>query len=102
MIKIQDILCIHIFLLFIFYILGGIVGGLFLLNRQKWLLWKAAIYWALFIGVMSLLSGLNFLSLSWLGYDTAISTQNFMMKNILFSIINLTSFVLPVNTDYFK
>ena len=81
--------------LFIFYILGGIVVGLFLLNKERWLLWKTAIYWALFISILSVVSGLNYMPLSWLGYDTAVSSQNFIMQNIIFSLINgIVDFIL--------
>ena len=74
------------------YIIGGIVIGLFLLNRQGWLIWKPAITWALFISVLMFFSGLNFFPLSWLSYDTAVSSNNFIVQNILFSIINTVVF----------
>ncbi len=81
--------------MFIFYVFGGIIVGLFILNRERWLLWKTAIYWALFVSVLTLVSGLNYLSLSWLGYDTAISSQNFIIQNITMSFIGaIADFVL--------
>ena len=80
--------------LYILYFLGGVVGGLFILNRQRWLLWKTGIYWGIFIASVMLLSGLNFLPLSWLSYDTAVSVQNFMLQNILFSLINFIVMVV--------
>ena len=77
------------------YILGGIVFGLFILNRQRWIVWKPAIYWALIVSVITTISGFNFLPLSWLSYNTAISSQSFMMQIILFSLINgIADFVL--------
>ena len=83
--------------LMIFYILGGIICGLFILNREKWLLWKKAIYWAIFISVFQVLSGLNFLPLSWLGYNTAVSTGNFLLQNLIFALISgLIDFILLV------
>ena len=76
----------------IFYVLGGIVLGLFLLNRERWLIWKQAIYWALFISILMFFSGVNFFPLSWLNYDTALSTNNFILQNFLFSLINTVIF----------
>ena len=76
----------------LFYIIGGIIIGLFLLNRERWLIWKPSIIWALFISVLMFVSGLNFFPLSWLGYDTAVSLNNFVIQNILFSIINTVVF----------
>tara|TARA_Y100001970_G_scaffold42776_1_gene53242 strand:- start:11366 stop:14746 length:3381 start_codon:yes stop_codon:yes gene_type:complete len=81
--------------LFIFYILGGIIVGLFILNRERWLLWKTAIYWALFVSVLTVISGLNYMSLSWLSYDTAVSTQNFVMQMLVPSLIGgIVDFIL--------
>ena len=81
----------------IFYVLGGIVAGLFILNRGKWLLWSTAIKSAAVVSVVYMLVQLNFLPLSWLNYDTAISTQNFMMQNIVLSILSFAiDFSIPV------
>ena len=86
--------------LYILYFLGGVVGGLFILNRQRWLLWKTGIYWGIFIASVMLLSGLNFLPLSWLSYDTAVSVQNFMLQNILFSLINFIVMVIYLTLSF--
>jgi membrane protease YdiL (CAAX protease family) len=81
--------------LFIFYVLGGIIVGLFVLNRERWLLWKTAIYWALFVSILTVISGLNYMPLSWLGYDTAVSPQNFIMQMLVPSLIGgIIDFIL--------
>ena len=74
--------------MFIFYVLGGIIVGMFILNREKYLLWKTAIFWALFVAIVTLLSGLNYMPLIWLNYDTAISTQNFILQNSVMSLLS--------------
>ena len=74
--------------MFIFYVLGGIIVGMFILNREKYLLWKTAIFWALFVAIVTLLSGLNYMPLIWLNYDTAITTQNFILQNSVMSLLS--------------
>ena len=91
----NTIASISTYAMIIFYVFGGIIIGLFVLNRERWLLWKSAVYWALFVSVLTLVSGLNYMPLSWLGYDTAVSTQNFIIQNIVISLINgIADFVL--------
>jgi len=86
--------------MFLLYVIGGIIGGLFLLNRKRWLLWKSAIYWAIIIAVIMVLSTLNYLPLAWLGYDTAVSAENFIMQKILFSVINLLIMIIYLTLSF--
>ncbi len=65
------------------YVIGGCIIGLFLLMRQNWVLWRAPLFIGLFIGLMMTLETVNSLPLAWMNYDTALSTQNFMMQQVL-------------------
>ena len=79
---------ISTYALVLFYVLGGIIVGLFFLNKERWIIWRPAVYWALFVSVITMISGLNFLPLSWLSYDTAISSTTYLAQIIIFTLIN--------------
>ncbi len=66
----------------IVYILGSIVG-LFFLLRQGWALWRTARYWGLFVAALQALAALNQLPLSWMGYDTAVTTTAHIVDQLL-------------------
>ncbi|MCA9742141.1 CPBP family intramembrane metalloprotease [candidate division KSB1 bacterium] len=70
------------------YILGGCIIGLFFLLRQRWVQWRRAVHWGLFIAALQFLAGLNQLPLSWMMYDTALSTQTFLLQQIAASLAN--------------
>ncbi|MDP8240226.1 MAG: CPBP family glutamic-type intramembrane protease [Candidatus Hatepunaea meridiana] len=74
------------------YGLGGILIGLFLLMRKRWVLWRKPIYWGFFIAFLQVLVGINHLPLTWMYYDTALSTQGYLLQQIvglLFTFIGL-------------
>ena len=89
-------ICSFIFIILYFFI--AVIGGLFVLNRQRWLIWKTGIYWAIFISILMFLVQMNFLPLSWLTYETAESSQTFVIKQILmalaFSIVSISYLTL--------
>ncbi|PWB70861.1 MAG: hypothetical protein C3F15_13370 [Holophagae bacterium] len=71
----------------VLYVIGGCVIGLFLLLRKRWVLWKQALWWGLFIAGLQALNVLNQWPLAWMGYDTAISATNFALEQILQALL---------------
>ncbi len=65
------------------YILGGCVIGLFLLLRQRWVLWRKPLFWGLFIAFLQVLSSINDWPLAWMNYDTALSARGFVLQQIV-------------------
>jgi hypothetical protein len=65
------------------YILGGCAVGLFFLLRQRWILWRTPLFWGVFIALLQLLAGINQWPLLWMSYDTAISSQGFVLQQVL-------------------
>src|SRR5439155_11536712 len=57
--------------MFLFYILGCCGIGLFFMIRRRWVLWRQAAFWAVFIGLLMGLNQFNSWPLLWMGYDTA-------------------------------
>tara|TARA_Y100000590_G_scaffold148148_2_gene170229 strand:- start:5971 stop:9339 length:3369 start_codon:yes stop_codon:yes gene_type:complete len=70
------------------YGLGGIVLGIFFLLRQRWILWKSALIWGVFIALVQTLSEINFLPLMWMEYDTSITERSFILQVIIGSLAN--------------
>ena len=64
----------------VLYGVGGIVIGLFVLLRQRWVLWRPALTWGLIVAGLQVLSTLNEWPLAWLRYDTALSTTSFLVQ----------------------
>ena len=62
------------------YGLGGIVFGLFVLLRQRWVLWRPALTWGVVVAGLQVLATLNEWPLAWLQYDTALSTTTFLVQ----------------------
>lgn len=70
------------FAIAILYFAGGCVAGLFFLMRERWVIWKPAVKWAVFIGALQALVVLNQWPLLWMGYDTAISQTTFALQQV--------------------
>jgi len=67
--------------LLIFVLLGAGVGTALLL-RAGWVQWRAALAWGVVTAVLFGLNAVNALPLSWMGYDTAVSSGTFVLRNI--------------------
>lgn len=67
----------------IFYIIGGCIVGLFLLLRQRWVIWRKPLLWGLFVAFVQVLAQINQWPLAWMSYDTALSTQGFLLQQIM-------------------
>ncbi len=79
----------------IFYGLGGIILGIFLLLRNHWLLWRKAVMWAFIVAFLGFLARFNFLPLSWNWYDTAITKNAFLFHQIIQALLSfLGDFIL--------
>lgn len=65
------------------YLIGGCIIGLFLLLRERWVIWKKPLFWGLLIAFLQFLVGINQLPLSWMGYDTAVSASGFLLQQII-------------------
>jgi hypothetical protein len=78
-----------LFAIAILYMAGGCVVGLFFLLKERWVVWKPALKWALFIAFLQALVVLNQWPLLWMGYDTAISSTTFALQQIAVALAQL-------------
>ncbi len=72
----------------VLYVLGGCVIGLFLLLGRHWVIWRKPLLWGLFVALVQVLAGINYLPLAWMGYDTALSAQGFLLRQIMQLLLN--------------
>jgi hypothetical protein len=66
----------------VLYGVGGIVIGLFVLLRHRWVLWRAAVIWGFGIALLQVLDSFNQWPLLWMSYDTALSTRAFVAQQL--------------------
>jgi len=71
----------------IFYGFGGILIGIFILLRKKWLIWKKPLIWGFVVAFLGFIAKFNSLPLNWLWYDTAVSKSSFIFQIITQNLI---------------
>jgi hypothetical protein len=69
------------------YLVGGSAIGLFLLLRERWVLWRPPLKWAIAIALLWVLLALNQWPLSWMGYDTAVSVSTFTAQQLVMALV---------------
>ena len=72
----------------ILYGLFGLGLGIFFMIRRRDLNWKPALKWALIIGSMIFLAVLTTVTLSWMQYDTSLSSGQFLFQQIFGAFLN--------------
>lgn len=63
-------------LMFLVFLGGGCLGGLFFLLRRRALIWRQPMFWGVGIALLNLLVLFNAWPLQWMEYDTALSLGN--------------------------
>ena len=80
------------FAVVLIYGVGGIGVGLFVLLRQRRVLWRMPLVWGGAIAFAQLLAGLNQWPLLWMGYDTATSETSFAVQQVATQIAAFVAF----------
>ena len=69
--------------IYVIYVLFGCLVGIFILLRQRRVLWKKAMIWGMVVGLFQSLVQLNFMPMMWMDYNTAITTNSFLIQIII-------------------
>ena len=80
------------FAMLLLYGVGGIGVGLFVLLRQRRVLWRMPLVWGASIAFAQLLAGLNQWPLLWMGYDTALSETSFAIQQVTTQVAAFLAF----------
>ncbi len=67
--------------------LGGVGVGLFVLLRQRWVVWRPAATWGVLVAALQVLAQLNAWPLQWMSYDTAVSVERFVLNQIVMALV---------------
>ena len=77
---------------------GGIAFGLFVLGRQRWVIWRQPVFWGFVVGLAQTAARVNEWPLAWMQYDTALTTTSFVVQQAALAVgelaINVTLFSL--------
>lgn len=69
--------------MFILYLFGGCIIGLFFMLRKNYIIWIQPFIWGAFIALLHFLTQLNQLPQLWISYNTALSERLFLVQVIL-------------------
>ncbi len=73
---------VSVMAMIIVYIICGCIIGLFFLLKQHFVLWRKPLFWGFLVAFMQVLAGINEWPLAWMTYDTALSAQGFLLRQI--------------------
>ena len=72
----------------ILYGLLGCIYGIFILIRQRRILWRGALKWGLGISFIQSLMQINFLPMLWMEYDTSTTLNSFLIQVMIGAVVN--------------
>jgi hypothetical protein len=77
---------------------GGIAFGLFVLGRQRWVVWRQPVFWGAVVGLAQTAARVNEWPLAWMQYDTALTATSFVVQQVALGVaelmLNVTLFSL--------
>lgn len=76
-------------LMALLYIIGGCGIGLYFITKHRFDVWKQASRWGTFIAVAMTCAGINQLPLLWMHYNSALSSNGFLLQTLLNFFIGL-------------
>ena len=88
------------FAMLLIYGVGGIGVGLFVLLRQRRVLWRMPLAWGASIAFAQLLAGLNQWPLLWMRYDTATSETSFAVQQATTQIAAFLAFTVVFTLSF--
>ena len=82
------------------YLIGGCGVGLFVLGRQRWIIWRTPVMWGVFVAFLQLLEGINQWPLTWLDYDTAVSSGGFVAQQIGMQVLMFGGYAVVLSVSF--
>ncbi|MBN2829497.1 MAG: CPBP family intramembrane metalloprotease [Candidatus Cloacimonetes bacterium] len=91
---------VGVVLMIVFYGICGIILGAFFLIKSKWLLWKKALFWGVFVSLLEFIASFNYLSLSWIWYQTSSTVNEHILNYIASSVGELFSNIILLSVSF--
>ncbi len=82
------------------YLIGGCGVGLFILGRQRWIIWRTPVVWGVFVAFLQLLEGINQWPLTWLDYDTAVSSGGFVAQQVGMQLLTFVGYAFLFSVSF--
>jgi CAAX prenyl protease-like protein len=84
----------------IVYGVGGLAFGLFVLARQRWVIWRQPVMWGAAVALAQAVVNINEWPLAWMQYDTALSTSSFVARQIAVTLVELVANVAMFSLSF--
>jgi hypothetical protein len=88
------------FAILLLYGVGGIAFGLFVLGRQRWVIWRQPIVWGAVVALAQTAASVNEWPLAWMQYDTALSTRSFVAQRVSGLLVELIANVVVFSLSF--
>ena len=82
------------------YLIGGCGVGLFILGRQRWIIWRTPVIWGVAVAFLQLLEGINQWPLTWLDYDTAVSSGGFVAQQVGMQLLTFVGYAFLFSVSF--
>jgi hypothetical protein len=82
------------------YLIGGCGVGLFILGRERWIIWRTPVIWGVFVAFLQLLEGINQWPLTWLDYDTAVSSGGFVAQQVGMQLLTFVGYAFLFSVSF--
>jgi hypothetical protein len=84
----------------VLYVGGGIAFGLFVLARERWVIWRQPVIWGVIVSLVQTAARINESPLAWMGYDTALSTRAFVAQMAALAVAELVTYVVLFSLSF--
>ena len=85
---------------FVLYVGVGIAFGLFVLARERWVIWRQPVIWGVIVALAQTAARLNESPLAWMEYDTALSTLSFVARMVALAVAELVTYVVLFSLSF--
>jgi hypothetical protein len=84
----------------VLYVGGGIAFGLFVLARERWVIWRQPVIWGVIVSLAQTAARINETPLAWMEYDTALSTRAFVARMAALAVAELVIYVVLFSLSF--
>ncbi len=84
----------------VLYVGGGIAFGLFVLARERWVIWRQPVIWGVIVSLAQTAARINESPLAWMEYDTALSTTSFVAQMAALAVAELVTYVVLFSLSF--
>jgi len=84
----------------VLYVGGGIAFGLFVLARERWVIWRQPVIWGVIVSLAQTAARINESPLAWMDYDTALSSRSFLAQMAALAVAELVTYIVLFSLSF--